>query len=203
MRPATIAVAAVLALAAIAPLAPAHAADRPQFPPTRDVAVTYRITTGESEGGPHEASLAFSAALLKLHAEVGGMGAMIIDVRQRSMVIVMTQQHMAMRLPAGDQIDRAMAYGGDGSVVRVGTDRVAGYPCTVWRFTGKDGSGTGCLTDDGVPLRGQSNDARNKGGFEAIRVAYGPQPASLFEVPAGVKTMDMPAGMGGAPRPRP
>jgi hypothetical protein len=191
--------AATLCCLATAAIRPAEAADRPQFPPTRDVTVTYHLTA-KAEGAPDTATLAYSAALRKLWAE-GGPGAVIVDLDQKSMVVMMTREHLAMRMPLGREIDRVMAMGNDGTVVRAGSDRVAGYACTVWKFTGKDGGGTGCITDDGVPLRGQGGDAKGRGGFEAVKVEYGPQPAALFEVPPGFKQMELPAGMGHSPRP--
>jgi hypothetical protein len=189
-----------LATAGLWAAGPADAADRPQFPPTRDVTVTYHLNA-KADGAPDMATLAYSAALRKLRAE-GGPGAMIVDLDQKSMVVMMTREHLAMRMPIGREIDRVMSMGsGDGTVARAGSDRVAGYACTVWKFTGKDGGGTGCITDDGVPLRGQGGDAKGRGGFEAVKVEYGPQPAAMFEVPPGFKQMELPAGMGHSPRP--
>jgi hypothetical protein len=198
MRTATLFGVSCLAICAAA--SSVRAQSRPQFPPTRDVTVTYHVNA-KADGAPDTATLAFSAALQKLHAE-GGPGAMIVDLRQRSVVVLMTQPHIAMRLPAGKEIDRIMTMGGGGTVSRVGSDRVAGYACTIWKFTGKDGGGTGCITDDGVPLRGEGDGGRGRSGFEALSVAYGPQPAALFEVPPGFKEMDM-SGMARGPRPTP
>jgi hypothetical protein len=191
--------AATLCCLAAAAIRPAAAADRPQFPPTRDVRVTYHLTA-KADGAPDTVTLVYSAALRKLRAD-GGPGAAIVDLDQKSMVWMMQREHLAMRVPVGREIDRVLSMGGDGTVVRAGSDRVAGYACTVWKFTGKDGGGTGCITDDGVPLRGQGSDAKGHGGFEAVKVEYRPQPPALFEVPPGFKQMELPGGMGHSPRP--
>jgi hypothetical protein len=198
-------VALVAALSALvlpsASVGSAWAADRPPFPPTRDVSVTYHVNA-KAAGAPETATLAFSAELQKLHAE-GGPGAMIIDLPQQSVVVMIAAAHIAMRMPAGRAIDRILDLGTHGEAQRVGSDRVAGYRCTIWRFTGRDGSGTACVTDDGVPLRGEGSDGRGSGAFEALAVTYGAQPASLFEVPPGYKRMELPAGLGRSSRPAP
>ncbi len=179
----------------------ARAAERPPFPPSRDVSVTYRVNA-KADGAPDTATLAFSTALQKLHAE-GGPGTVIIDLPQRSMVVMIGEAHIAMRMPAGRSIDRILDLGAHGDAQRIGMDQVAGYRCTVWRFTGRDGSGTACVTDDGVPLRGEGSDGHGGGAFEAVSVTYGPQPAALFEVPPGYRRMELPAGLGRPPRPAP
>jgi hypothetical protein len=178
----------------------AHAADRPAFPPTRDVSVTYSVT-GPDAAGMGPVTLDFSAELQKLRADWNGH-VVLIDLPGKSMSLVLAAQHISMRIPVGRDIDRLMTLPEQAALRREGTARVAGYGCTVWHVTAKDGSsGTVCVTDDGVPLRGEGTDPKHRGGgFEATAITYAPQPADLFALPSGVKEMDMSALMA---RPKP
>ena len=76
---------------------------------------------------------------------------------------------------------------------RKGTDTVAGLRCTVWGIQGQHGSGTGCITDDGVVLRADSSDGGN-GRFRmtAKSVSYGRLDDKLFQPPAGYQQMQIP-----------
>ncbi len=69
---------------------------------------------------------------------------------------------------------------------------MAGLDCTVWNLTGKQGTGSACITADGVVLRADGQARREGSGrLEATSVAYGPQPAALFEPPPGFQRMDL------------
>jgi len=63
-------------------------------------------------------------------------------------------------------------------------------------------SGSVCVTADGIVLRGQGHDPQyGSGSVEAVSVTYAPQPASLFQLPAGYLRMEiphLPAEPGGA-----
>ena len=187
-----------LALAAVAVPCLANAADRPQFPPTGDVAAHYVVTTDDPRNPPLSVHAAFSARLQKLRVD-GEPGALIADLGRRSMLIMITQVRVAMRMPINDQFYRAVTFGGDGAATRTGSDRIAGLDCTIWHYAGKEGSGSGCITDDGVPLSGQGSDTKGTTfSFKAVDVEHAPQPAPLFDVPPGFQTTDLPGGM---PRP--
>jgi hypothetical protein len=180
-----------------------RAADRPVFPPSRDVAVTYRLSGQAEAGGTDPVTLDYSAGLQKLRADLGASRDVIVDLRDKSLAVLLPQQHLAIKTGAGREIDRLMTLPDTAAMHRAGADRVAGYACTIWRVTTKDLNGTLCITDDGVPLRGHGTDAKNRSsGFEATQVVYGPQPADLFEVPAGLRQMDMTA-LAGLGRPKP
>jgi hypothetical protein len=69
---------------------------------------------------------------------------------------------------------------------RVGKDTVAGVVCTVWDVRGPRGGGTACITADGLLLRVQGSQPGEAPAMEAVSVAYGPQPADLFTLPAGL-----------------
>ena len=181
------------ALIATLPLA-AQAQDRPQIYPTRDVAVTYRVSGGQTQGA--EMTMLWSAAqrLMRMNMPEG-MGYMVADQRNQRAFMVMEPTRMIMDVPAqqaaGPQRELENA-----RFTRGGTEKIAGYDCTVWRYPSASGQGEACITSDGVMLRG-AGAARGAGNgrMEATRVVYAAQDASLFRRPQGYQTMQMPQGM--------
>lgn len=78
--------------------------------------------------------------------------------------------------------------------VPVGTEVVAGLTCTNYEFveqteTGEIESFRNCVTSDGIWLKGTDGDG--EAIFTMKTVNRAPQPAALFEPPAGYAEMDM------------
>jgi hypothetical protein len=165
------------ALMAVALCLPALAQEAPRLFPSRDVAVTYRV----SGAGPmQEVTMAWAAAPRLMRVELPGMGYTIADFAgQKGFMVMQIPQPMVMDIP----------------MAKLGADRVAGIACTNWRHEGPQGSGTGCFTDDGVMLRSQGSAPGVQGALEALRVTYGPQDIARFQRPAGAPSMQMPGGM--------
>lgn len=180
----------------------AAGADEPHPPylPTRDVAVTY-VLDHSGPGPAKQAHMYYSAADEKLRLEAPNQrGFVIIDRVARTMTVVLQAEHLYVQTP----LDPAMASGfvldGEMRFSRGGSQTIAGQHCTDWQVEGRRGSGTVCVTDDGVLLfgRGQKEGAGG-GGFQAIAVSYAPQPASLFTPPPGFRQLDL-SQIGGKPK---
>lgn len=188
--------AAAAALIAALPAA-AQAQERPQIFPTRDVAITYRVSGGGAAG---EMTMHWSAAarLMRMNMPEGA-GYMVADHANQRGFMVMEAMRMIMDVPmqqaAGyqKQFENARFTRGD-------TERVAGTECTVWRYQGAAQSGEACITADGVMLRSHGSAQGQQGRMEAVRVVYGPQDPALFRRPQGYQAMQMPGGTPGAPR---
>ncbi len=180
------------ALIATLPLA-AQAQDRPQIYPTRDVAVTYRVSGGQTQGA--EMTMLWSAAqrLMRMNMP-GGLGYMVADHQNQRGFMVMEPNRMIMDVPMA----QAASYQRDlenARFTRGGTAKVAGTDCTIWRYENRGQSGEACVTADGVMLRASGNAQGQQGSLEAVRVSYGPQDAAQFRRPQGYQTMQMPQGM--------
>lgn len=171
---------------------PALAQEAPRLFPSRDVAVTYRV----SGAGPmQEVSMAWAAAPRLMRVELPGMGYTIADFAgQTGFMVMQMPQPMVMDIPMAQAASHVRALE-SARFTRQGTDRVAGVACTNWRHEGPQGSGTRCFTDDGVLLRSQGSAPGVQGALEALRVTYGPQDVARFQRPAGVPAMQMPGGM--------
>ena len=80
--------------------------------------------------------------------------------------------------------------------VLVGKEAVDGKPATKYKMTFSEGRGKTTvyqwfLDGNGFPVKTAALD--NSWSYEYKNIKEGTQPASLFEVPAGYKKMDMPA----------
>lgn len=184
-----------LAVLLLAPLM-AQAQDRPVLFPTRDVAVTYRVS---AEGQPAEMRMSWLGAQRLMRMDMpGGQGYMIMNQQTGQGFMVMQQMRMIMDLPAGAEgMARLTRASETARFTREGTDRVANTPCTTWRIEDRGETSRMCSTADGVVLRASSAGQQNRGSLEAVRVEYAAQDAALFARPQGYQTMQMPGGAGG------
>jgi hypothetical protein len=187
--------AAALLLAA---LGPASAAPPPLLHPTRDVAVTYQIKAGPP-GQPEQGRivhLIWGDAGQRLRVQVSGQGmtALVNFPAHRMDLLIGGPPGIVVQMPMRDNVIPGFALPADVSTTPLGTARVAGIGCTRYAFAGREGTGRACITSDGVVLRAQGAGTQGSAHLVAISVAYGPQPASVFEVPPGYQRMDLKPG---------
>ena len=184
-----------LALALLAAL-PAAGQQRPVLRPTRDLAVVYRVQATGPTGQPEARTVRMywtgQGSRLRLEAD-GQPGFALVDFAAGRMRMVMPAQ----KAYAEVTFDRDHAPGlnipANATVERGGSDTVAGVGCTVWTVRGPQGGGTACITDDGLLLRVSGSQPGQAAALEAVSVAYGPQPASLFTLPGGLRQIAPPA----------
>ena len=178
--------------------APAAAQDRPVFPPTRDVAVTYQADIATA-AAPHEIVMRYSAARDRARVDGGLPGYVLVDLKSGHATIVFEQIGMMMDAPRNAGVDQALVLENGRNFARLGRDTVAGLRCTVWAVTADDATGTACVTADGVVLRASGHDRKGRtGSIEATTVQYGPQAEALFSPPANVHRITIAPGPGGA-----
>lgn len=182
-------------LAALLLAAPAAAQPAPRVLPSRDVAVTYRVSgaaaTSVPGGIPGALRLAWDADGERLRAEADGRTqAALVDLRAQTANVLDSAIRSALALPMR-QSDVAAATLRGAKLTRRGRDTVAGLACTTYAVETSRGSGTVCLTEDGVPLSGQGTVDGRAGSFTATQVTYGEQPDSLFRIPPDYVRLDM------------
>ena len=170
--------------------------------PARDVAVTYRLDGAAADilpGGPVGAlRLFWDAAGQRMRLEADGRPqTLLVDLRARGAQIVDSGLRSYVALPVRDAEMQAITLSG-AQMTRQGAETIATLACTVWAVQSPRGTGTVCLTADGVALRATGDVDGRRGGFTATDVRYAAQPARLFQVPAGYMSFSIP-GLG---RPR-
>lgn len=185
----------LLAVLLAAPLAtrPAAAQPAPSLIPTRDVAITYRTV-----GGPGQTitmDMAWLAAEGLLRVTVPGVGWSVADHRAGTGFIVIEEGRRIMDMPP--RVLRGQLGPPPGSsFTREGGDRVAGQPCTNWRYAGAGQEGRICVTGDGVMLRSLlipgpmgapagSGPGGGSAGLEATQLRFAAQDPARFRMPEG------------------
>jgi len=174
----------------------AAAQDRPLVQPSRDVAVTYRVEGAAASvvpgGIPGTLRLSWDAAGQRLRAEPEGRTqAVIVNLREHSAQVMDSMLRSALTLPVRDGDLQPLTLDG-ARLTQRGTDTVAGLPCTTWAVQAPRGAGTVCFTADGVALRADGQVDGQHGTFTASSVSYGPQPDTLFRVPAEYLQLSIP-----------
>jgi hypothetical protein len=175
---------------------PALAQQAPMLLPSRDVAVTFRLSGGERQPGDIHAAWLSSQRVLRVD-NASAPGWLVVQQPTQRAFMVMEGQRLVMRLPPAPEIamllDRPEA---QGRVTRLGRRSIAGIACTDWQIERRDGKGgTACLTPDGVLLRAQQTGRREV--LEATQVRYGPQDPARFQLPQGYPQLQLPAGLRG------
>lgn len=144
--------------------------------PQRDVDVTYRT---QQSGQVIEQRSRFGTGLQRMRLDMPSPGLYTItDYRGRMMSIVSDTDHAVLDMALPPTVNPAVPP----PATRVGTDQVAGLPCTEWQQQDSQGQpATTCFTTDGVMLRARRGSTVLA---QATRVSYGPQDPALFAVPA-------------------
>ncbi|MEO8713593.1 MAG: hypothetical protein ABI369_01125 [Acetobacteraceae bacterium] len=176
----------------------ASAADQPLLHPTRDVAVVYHVEGAQAGGAAqsHAIRMYWGAGGNELRVEFDAQPIVaLVDFKRQRMAMLMGSKQLMVETKLDPHLVPGFVLPANAAVTRGGTDTVAGLGCTIWNLSGKEGTGSACITGDGVVLRAQGSAKEGSGRLEAVSVAYAPQPASLFAPPAGFARMDL-----GSPR---
>ena len=179
--------AALLALAATT----AQAQEKPPMFPTRDVAVTYRVTGAQAQAGVPGMTLSWLSAQQVMRMDMGPMGYMVADHRNQRGFMVIEAARMIMDIPMAQAMQQA-GPSATATYRRTGSDTVAGLACTVWSFQDGGNTGNACITAEGVMLRAAGNSGGQSGGMEATQVAFGAQDPARFQRPQGFQSMQIP-----------
>ncbi len=171
--------------------------DRPLLQPTRDVTVTYQVDAPQVP--VREVRVEIAAGLRRARIDAGDATSLLLDPVAGQGVVMLNGLHVYSRLPGRGRdledylLDPAMRFSRAGSAI------VAGLACTEWRVTAPRGTGTGCVTADGVLLRFAGTDNRDRqGSLVASAVQYGPLAPSLFVPPADFHALSFPGAFAGS-----
>jgi hypothetical protein len=156
----------------------------PLLAPLRDVTVTYQVRPRDFSPLIVRVAIAAGGQRLRITAE-NLPTAFLVDRRaQQALVLLpMLKMYSEMRLKDADPETTVLRHA---HFERHGQERIAGLACTDWTAISPDGRAAGCITDDGVILRGRATNHHGEiGTLQASNVEYGTVPADLFAVPSG------------------
>jgi hypothetical protein len=193
--------AAAIALATLAACGPAPGGPPPASGPSPDAvanaAFRLEATMTNDAGQPSPVVMLRDGGKMRIEMNSDEGPVIIIaneETNESYVIMGMGGQRMAMKGAASDVTDQGgiknmfKDFTADGGATRIGNCTVAGETGGEWQRTDDGVVSAGCVTNDGVILRGTTNGQVQ---WEATRVARGPQPADQFELPAGVQVMDM------------
>lgn len=164
-------------LAAALLLAPAARAEAPPaLQPTHDVDITYKVPVAGGAGMALLQRYRYSAALRRQRVDLPTSGNwMVLDFATHRMQAVRDESHEVVEAPVPPT--------GTPGYSRLGSETIAGLPCTEWQTRDSNGGQTvTCYTEDGLMLRARRGDQVL---IEAVHVSNAAQDATVFEVPAG------------------
>ena len=175
-------------------------------------------------------SYAIKGTMLRMEMPAGGPhggGAMIMDTRHDTMIMLMSEQHLYMEMAMPKPAAGARAKMARAKVTKTGKkETILGYPCEEWRIEGDQGlttawvaKGIGAFRGLGgpmargprpaweaemarsgaFPMRVVTRDASGgeTGGMTVTAIEKKPLDATLFSPPADYKKFEMPAGAPG------
>ena len=197
----------MIAAALLAMLAPpAQAQDprvlAPRVLPQHDVSVAYTVSgaaataipsvMANQPGPPGAIRLSWDAAGQRLRAEAEGRGQVaLVDLPGHRTTVLDDSLHAALVLPMRETDVQALTMA-NARFIRRGRETVAGEACTDYAVTARRSAGSVCLTDDGIPLRGEGDVDGKHGAFIATSVVRAAADPAQFTVPPGYNRLEMP-----------
>jgi hypothetical protein len=192
-----------VALVAVAMAAVSAGAQAPfQFPHfSADVQIK-----GEKRGDSMSGKMYFGGQKWRMDMSAQGHNSsMIFDLPSKTAYMVMPEQKMYMEMRLDQQMPGApktpefepidpknpCAHDAEVTCTKVGTEVVNGRSTDKWVFTDRKGGERHTAWVDqklGFPIRTVHSDG---GSMELLNIKEGPQPASVFQVPAGFQKFDM------------
>lgn len=139
----------------------------------------------------------------KMRMEMSMMGQSSITIARHdkkvSWILMPAQKsYMEVSMEGKPQGPSPFDAAADFKYTQVGTETVNGHPCKKMKFTttkaGQSFSGFHWLATDLKDLPVKWSDEAGTSVMELKNVKMGTSPADLFELPAGYKKMEMPAG---------
>jgi hypothetical protein len=170
------------------------------------------VTAKDADGKTSSGTMYFGGAKMRIELTLNGQNAIaLIDPAAKQQYVLMASEQVYMQMPIGQGPNSSMVItgptdptnpcgGGSGNTncVRAGSETVNGYETVRWTYTNSAGVGTQAWVSTRLrfPIKTQEDDGST---MEFSSIAEGPQPASLFAIPAGYQKVDMGAmgGMGG------
>jgi hypothetical protein len=177
--------------AAVLVSGPALAA--PAFLPTRDVAVTYELNSPGLTGQDYRLHYDAADHLARIESPAQGFY-VLANLPAGQAQIVLPALHAVVLAPDFSQLTQLIAQAGQARFTLLGYGSYAGFGCKRYLVLNAQGSGTACITHDGVVLHFSGRDAHGSAEVTAVTVRFAPEPAADFAAPAGYSAMTLPAG---------
>jgi hypothetical protein len=172
---------------------PAQAATHPQFLPSRDVTVGYLVSAPGRPDATYQ--LAYDAADERARIDNPAQGDyFLVDLPGGTAQLVVPALHAVVNAPDLSGLTRQVMDADNARFTPLGPGHYAGMECEKYLVLNGQGSGTACITPDGVILHFTGSDAHGGATVTATSVTYGPQPRAAFAQPDGFSQITLPPG---------
>jgi hypothetical protein len=174
-------------------LTPAQAADHPPFLPAHDLAATYLLATPGRQDATYQLQYDAADQRARITDPTRGL-AFIVDLPSGQAELIVPALHAVVEAPDISGLATQIENAGGARFLPLGPGHYAGLPCDKYEVLAAQGSGTACLTPDGVILHFAGRDSHGSASVTALDVQYQHQPGALFTVPDGYSRITLPPG---------
>lgn len=172
---------------------PAQADTHPEFLPSRDVAIAYRVAAPGRADANYQ--LSYDAADERARIDNPAQGDyFLVDLLAGSAQLVVPPLHAIVEAPDLSGLTQQVMDADNARFTALGPGRYAGLACEKYLVLNHQGSGTACITPDGVILHFSGSDSHGSAVITATNVSYGKQPDSAFTQPEGYSQITLPPG---------
>jgi len=172
---------------------PAQADTRPAFLPSRDVAIAYQVSAPGRADASYQ--LSYDAADERARIDNPAQGDyFLVDLLAGAAQLVVPPLHAIVEAPDLSGLTQQVMDADNARFTPLGAGHYAGLACEKYLVLNHQGSGTACITPDGVILHFSGSDTHGSATVTATSVTFGPQPANAFVQPAGYSQITLPPG---------
>jgi YD repeat-containing protein len=174
-------------------LTPAQAADHPAFLPRHDLAATYRLAAPGRADATYQLQYDAAGERARITDPLRGL-TFLIDLPTGHAALIIPALHAIVEAPDIANLAAQIRNAGGARFLPLGPAHYAGLSCDKYEILAAQGSGTACLTPDGVILHFAGRDPHGSASVTALSVQYQHQPDAYFATPAGYSRLVLPPG---------
>ncbi len=173
---------------------PAQADTHPEFLPSRDVAIAYQVSAPGRASTNYQ--LSYDAANERARIDNPAQGDyFLVDLLGGTAQLVVPALHATVNAPDLSGLTQQVMSADHARFTPLGPGHYAGLACEKYLVLNHQGSGTACITPDGIILHFSGSDPHGSASVTASSVQYGPQPANAFAQPGGYSQITLPPGV--------
>jgi hypothetical protein len=172
---------------------PAQGAEHPAFLPVRDVSATYVLAVPGRPDATYQLDYDAADGRARIVDPVRGL-TLLVDLPAGRAELVVPAMRSVVEAPDLSGLARQVDEASGARFTPLGPGRYAGLGCEKYLVLTGQGSGTACLTGDGVVLHFAGRDAHGAASVTAVSVAMGHVARGEFAAPEGYTRIELPAG---------
>ncbi|HUW80512.1 MAG TPA: hypothetical protein VMV54_06400 [Acidocella sp.] len=179
---------------AVALLAAGPAVAAPVFLPTRDVNVTYEVASPGRATQDYQLNYDAADKLARVESPAQQGMYVLANLPTGQAQVVVPALHAIVQAPDFSSLTQQIMSADGAQFTPLGHGNYAGMGCEKYLVLNAQGSGTACITHDGVVLHFAGKDAQGSAVVTALSVNFAAQPVGEFAPPDGFSNITLPPG---------